>query len=127
MKITVDEARGFFAHPSQQVFGITPTRFRVSRSSIGRTGMCAAWLMAPHPGVWMVHGGKAGRVGPSRRKRQASAARILDRKATETPHWLDPSNLRAAWAFARRCGFVEDGRMPLGDYDIIMRWVAKWD
>ena len=122
MKITVDEARGFFAHPSQQVFGITPDTLPGEPFEYWAHGhVCGVAHMAPHPGVWMVHMA----VKPEGWGRAVESGRLLLREfwTEKQPKRLigwTPSNMRAAWAFARRCGFVDDGRMPLGDYDIIM-------
>lgn len=48
-----------------------------------------------------------------------------DREPMRIIGWT-PSNLRAAIAFARRAGFVEDGRMPLPNGELIMSgWVKN--
>lgn len=122
MRISVDAAREYFAHPSQQVFGITPDTLPDDPFEYWADGpVCSIVHMAPHPGVWMCHL----TVKPEGWGKAIPHAKALLREFWEERQpkrligWT-PSHLRAAVAFTRRVGFVEDGRMNLGDYEIIM-------
>lgn len=123
MKITVHEARAFFAHPSQLIQGLTsPDDLPEDGLTYYANGpICGAFHPMPWPGVWMAHYG----VKPEGWGRLIQPAREIltrfaaDHDAYRVVGWTLASN-RAACAFARRLGFTEDGRMPSPDGEIIM-------
>lgn len=84
--------------------------------------VCLIFHMGPWPGVWMVHVA----VKPEGRGKIDVAALGLLRAFAQTKGalriigWTDASN-RAALALARRVGFVEDGRMQVGETSIVMQ------
>lgn len=122
MRITVDEAREYFAHPSQQVYGITPDTLPDEPFEYWADGpVCGVAHLAPFPNVWMVHiackpegWGKA--TGHTRKLLHEF---WNDRKPARIIGWT-PAKFRHAVAMNRRLGFVEDGRLPLPDGDVIM-------
>lgn len=111
----MDEARAYWAHPSQQIMGASP-------EVLPDDPVFQYWADGPiclvlhptfWPGVWMVHVGVKpegwGRsVDPARRVLRAFAEA---ERAERIIAWMDERN-RAVIAFARRCGFEDDGRMP---------------
>jgi len=127
MRIGVDQARAYFAHPSQQLFGINPDNLPDEPFEYwARGGICGVFHQMPAPGVWMVHIAAI----PSQWGRLVADARAelaafwADRTPSRIVGWT-PAKFRAALAFSRRVGFVEDGRMRLPDGDIIMSgWEA---
>lgn len=122
MRITVDEAREYFAHPSQQLYGVTPENLPGEPFEYwAKGGICGVFHPAPATGVWMVHfaamPSEWGRlVEPSREVLRA----FWDEKKPQRIVGWTPASLRAAVALSRRVGFVEDGRLPLPDGEIIM-------
>lgn len=110
-QITVDQARPFWADPSQHVMGAHPDALPDEGFHYWADGpVCVVFHRAPWPDVWMAHYG----MKPEGRGHYvAPAVRIL--RAFWTEHsparivgWTDTGN-RAAIAFARRCGFTKDG------------------
>lgn len=126
MRITRDEARAFFAHPSQQLGGLSPDNLPdVEYWADG--GICGAFHLALWPGVWMAHYG----VKPDHWGRlDAPAKRVLTefwqaRQPQRIIGWTLASN-RHALAFAKRIGFTIDGTMPLqGDALIMQGWTCS--
>lgn len=123
MKITVEEAREFFSHPSQQLLDITPDALPDEGFEYWAQGLvCGVFHPMPWPGVWGAHYG----VKPEGWGRLVVPARAVLQEfwAAHEPKrivgWTPESN-RAALAFARRLGFVVDGRMPLGSETIVMQ------
>lgn len=122
MRITVDEARGFFAHASQQVFGITPDTLPGAPFEYWADGpLCGVAHPAPCARVWMVHfavkpAGWGHLTEPARRL----LVEFWNAKQPERIIGWTPERLRAALALARRAGFVEDGRLPLESGAVIM-------
>lgn len=123
MQITVDEARAFFAHPSQHVFGITPDRLPEEGVEYWASGpVCGVFHLAPYPDVWMGHYA----VKPEGWGKATEPAKAILRAFSEAKQahriigWT-PSSNRAALAFAKRLGFVVDGVMPLPEGEIIMQ------
>lgn len=122
MRITVDAAREYFAHPSQQLYGVTPDALPDDPFEYwAKDGICGVFHPAPAENVWMVHFAAKpefwGRlVTPSR---EILAAFWAEKTPQRIVGWT-PVNLRAALALSRRVGFVEDGRLPLPGGDIIM-------
>lgn len=126
MRISLDEAREYWAHPSQQIMGATPENLPGDPFQYWAEGpVCTVFHPTFWPGVWMGHyavkpeaWGHA--VEPARRLMAAfweaeAPSRIIG--------WTPASN-RMALSFARRLGFVQDGAMPLNDETVIMQgWV----
>lgn len=122
MRITVDEARQYFAHPSQQVLGITPDNLPGDPFEYWADGpVCGVVHLAPFPGVWMVHVAvKPEGLGVAGKH----ALRLLhefwnERKPQRLIGWT-PRRFRHAVAMNRRIGFVEDGILPLPDGEVVM-------
>lgn len=122
MRISVDEAREYFAHPSQQVFGITPDSLPGDPFEYWADGpLCGIGHMAPFPNVWMVHFGA---------KPEGRGALIPHGKRLLHEFWAakqpariigwTPVRFRHALALSRRVGFVTDGILPLPDGDVVM-------
>jgi hypothetical protein len=130
VRITVHEARGYFAHVSQQAKSdISPDDLPEDGVQYwADSGVCVALHQAHWPRVWMAHVA----VNPAAwGHTKEPALRILDAfwKA-EAPElivgWTSESN-RAALAFARRLGFVEYGRMDLPSGGVIcQKWRPLW-
>lgn len=114
MRITVDEARAYFAHPSQQLFGITPDALPAEGVEYWADGpLCGVFHCAPWPGCWMAHYA-AKPEGWGRLDRHAKAILVAfwdDKQPAAIIGWTEKTN-RAALAFARRIGFREDGDLP---------------
>ena len=112
MKITVDEARAYFAHPSQHV-GVTPEELPDWMEYWADGGVCMVLHPMPAPDVWMAHIG----VKPEAWGRTAEPTRrILEAFwQAKQPHrivaWIG-DHRRAAIALARNTGWVADGQFP---------------
>ena len=114
MRITVDEARAYFAHPSQQVLGASPETIPEQGVEYWADGpVCIALHGTAHPDVWMAHLA----VMPDARGRLVEPAkRILtafwvEHQPRRIVAWIE-EHRRAAIAFAHRLGAVEHGRIP---------------
>lgn len=122
MKITVDEARAFFAHGSQQkASSITPDDLPADGVEYWACdGVCGLFHLSHWPGVWMAHYG----VKPEAWGRtKEPALRVLSAFwAAKQPEliigWTAETN-RAAIAFARRLGFTQYGRMDLPSGSVV--------
>jgi hypothetical protein len=113
MRITVEAARAFFAHPSQQAFGGTEADLPDWMEYFAGDGVCLALHPAFWPGVWMVHIGAKpaawGRIDAECRGLIGEAFKATG--AVRLVGWIAEDN-RAAISLARRCGFVRDGGFP---------------
>lgn len=129
MKITVDEAREYFAHASQQKASlITPDQLPENGVLYyALEGVCAVFHDAHWPGVAMAHYA----VKPEAWGRTVEPAKAILREfAVEyEPEaiigWTSESN-RAALAFARRLGFREYGRLNLPSGTVIQQELRAW-
>lgn len=126
--ISVDEARAFFAHKSQQIMGITPETLPADGVEYWACGpVCGVFNFGLWPGVWMGHYA----VKPASWGNLTDSARMIlvafwdAKQATRIIGWTDSKN-RAALAFSRRLGFVVDGEMPTKEGKIIMQGWTKW-
>ena len=120
--LTLSEAREFFRHPSQQLYGITPDTLPREGFEYWAAGpVCIAFCRSMWPGVWSVHIGVKpeawGRFVPFARRVLEGFAAVTDVRRYVA--WLPASN-RQAISAAKRCGAKEDGRMPLKDETIVM-------
>lgn len=131
LKISVDEARDYFAHPSQQkAASITPETLPEGDGYQywAVDGVCGVFHRAPWPDVWMAHYGVTPAAWGKTRK---PASQILHSFwAAETPEliigWTLESN-RAALAFAKRIGFRIHGEMNLPSGKVIEQsWRISW-
>lgn len=115
MKITVDEARPYFAHKSQQSFGITENDLPDWMEYRAEGNVCLAFQSMPWPGVWMVHI----MVKPDAWGNTTDPAKRLlhafwnEAQAAHVVTWI-PTNNRAAIALARRVGGRLEGQMANG-------------
>jgi len=121
VRIKAEAAREYFAHPSQQLHGLHPDHLTDAFVFYANGPICGAFHQMPWPGLWMAHYGAkpegwGSLVRPAREILTQFAA---DTGAFRVLGWTLATN-RAACAFARRLGFVEDGRMPTPDGDVIM-------
>lgn len=113
MKITVDEARAYWSHPSQQRMGITPEALPDDLEYWADGPVCLAFHRAPWPAVWMVHIG----VKPEAWGRTLKPVlRLLtafwnDKQPLRIVAWVEDGN-RPTLALAHRCGFTNDGAFP---------------
>ena len=122
MKISVDAAREYFSHPSQQVLGITPDALPDDGFDYWADGaLCVVAHIAPHPGLLMVHFAAKpegrGFLVPSGRR---ILREIWEEKRPKRLIGWTPVRFRAACAFASRLGFETDGILPLPDGDVVM-------
>lgn len=130
MRISVDEARQYWAHHTQQEKSfIHPDDLPEDEAFQywAKDGVCVVFHRAAWPGVWMAHYG----IKPEVWGKTTIPAReiIAEFSAVEEPEliigWTDEKN-RAALSFARRVGFKEIGRMNLPDGAVIMQEYAEW-
>ena len=128
MRITVDEAREYFSHPSQRRFGLDPKDLPEGLEYWARGNVCGVFHAAFWPGVWMGHFGVK-REGLGEYVDDARC--VLDEfsqtlRPARVIGWIEEGN-RAAIAFVRRIGFSEDGSMDLPGGGVVMfGWDGKW-
>lgn len=124
-KIRVEEARAFWEHPSQHVEGSTPDALPqdgplVQYWAVGP--ICGVFHPAPWPRVWMVHiGCKPEGWGQAVSAAKAGLGAFWNAESPDAIVGWTPASKRAAVAFARRCGFVEHGRLALPSGDLILQ------
>lgn len=112
MIITVDEARAYFAHPSQHV-RVTPDDLPDGLEYWADSGVCLVLHPTAAADVWMAHIG----VKPEAwGKTTEPTRRILEAfwRAKQTRRivaWIN-DHRRAAIALARKAGAVTDGQFP---------------
>lgn len=121
MKLTAEDAREYFTHPSQRLHGLDPAHLTDVFTYYADGPICGVFHPMPWPGIWMVHYGVKpegwGRlIEPAKR---ALAEFAADVKPFRVVGWTPVSN-RLACAFTRRVGFIEDGRMPSPDGELLM-------
>ena len=123
MKITRDEAKAFFAHPTQLRASMleSPDDLPEGVEYWADGPICGMFHLSFWPGVWMVHYGVKPEgwghlVEPSRRILRAFWGH---HKPQRIIGWTDARN-RAALALTRRVGFQEDGRMQLDGHEVVM-------
>ena len=123
VRITRDEAKAFFAHPSQLKASMlqSPDDLPEGVEYWADGPLCLMFHPAFWPGVWMVHHaakpeGWGHLVDPAQRLLRAFWE---DHQPERIIGWTDARN-RAAIAFARRVGFREDGRMQLNGHEVLM-------
>ena len=124
MRITVDEAREYFRHPTQQKASlITPDALpETGVLYYALDGVCVCFHDAHWPGVVMVHHA----VKPSAWGHTVEPAKAILRQFWKEHEpeaiigWTDQKN-RMALNFARRVGFVEYGRLVLPSGTVIQQ------
>lgn len=122
MRITVDEAREYFAHPSQQVFGIKPEYLPGDPFEYWADGpLCGVVHPSFWPRVWVVHfAAKPEGWGHVTEPAKRLLREFWEEKQPDRLIGWTPANLRGALALTRRVGFIEDGRLPLPGGDVVM-------
>lgn len=121
MRISVDEARAFWDHPSQTASpDELPDDPVYQYWAVG--GVCGVFHPLPWPGVWLGHYGVKPNVwGKSIAPARQVIAEFLEAEKPERlMGWTKEEN-RAAISFARRLGFVECGAMHLPTGNVIMQ------
>ena len=126
-RIGANEARGFFAHRSQQIGflpGELPDDPAFEYWACGP--ICGVFVFGLWPSVWNAHYGVKPE-GWGRLKEPATAvlSAFWDAKGAELITGWTPERNRAALAFAKRVGFFEYGRMPLPGGDVILQGWKK--
>lgn len=117
-QIGVDEAREFFAHPSQLRGAMLDSADDLPADGVEYWAdgpICGAFHRAPWPGVWWGHYGVKPEgwgaiTAPAQRILRAFCAAEA---VSCIVGWTDSQN-RAAIAFARRLGFVITGTVDAG-------------
>lgn len=110
MKVTVDEAREYFAHPSQHAFGLTEKDLPEDYVYYATDGVCLVFHGVLWPGVWACHVG----VKPEAWGKTAEPARRLlaafwhDREPEAVISAIHREN-RLAIALAKRAGGMITG------------------
>lgn len=117
-QITVEEAREFFAHPSQLRGCMLESADDLPSEGVEYWSdgpICGAFHKAPWPGVWFAHygvkpDGWGSLTAPAKHILTAFCEAV---KATCVIGWTDAGN-RPAIAFAKRIGFRETGSIDAG-------------
>lgn len=127
MRITTDQAREYFADPSQHIMGITPESLPEADDFMwfARGDICVVFHLAPHPNIYMAHFA----VKPEGRgKSDGDAKDILSHFwQTMSPDAIigwTPAECRHAIAFAKRIGFRTDGF--LAGKIVMQSWRPEW-
>lgn len=120
MRITVDEAREYFAHPTQQrASGVTPDQLPDDLQYWSKAGVCVAFNRGHWPDVWGSHIAVIPTAwGDTVEPTKAILAAF---HAAENPAsimaWVDTTN-RALMSFTRRVGYIEVGRIANGSVSL---------
>lgn len=122
-RIGVEDARQFWAHPSQHVMGASPDMLPGGDEfhywAFGP--VCGVFHRHIWPGVWMVHiGCKPDGWGHAAEIARAGLAAFWEDQQPESiVAWVSSRN-RAVLALMRRVGFRADGvlHMPSGDVNM---------
>lgn len=130
MRVTVDEAREYFQHASQQKAAlITPDALPEQNVLYyAKDGVCVCFHDAHWRGVIMAHYG----VKPEVWGRTVEPAKAILRafwdeyKPDAIIGWTDAAN-KLAISFAQRVGFIEYGRLKLPSGTVIMQEWKPWD
>lgn len=128
-RVSVEDARSFFEHKSQQIFGITPQNLPETGCEYWVSGgLCVALHGQAWPGVYMAHYGAKpefwGRlVEPAK---DILAAFWAEKEPQRIIGWTAEGN-RPALAFARRIGFEIDGKLKLPSGNVIMQGYSQWE
>lgn len=126
MRILADDARAFFAHPSQRVYDLDPAALHDNGLIYYARGhVCGVFNLGPMPGVWFGHYAvKPEGWGKSDEDAKAVLREFsADFEARAIVGWTD-STFRAALAFAKRLGFEDRGEVVPGITEQV--WRPKW-
>lgn len=124
MRITVEAAREYFRHPSQQI-GLTPDDLPEDGAEYWADGpVCLIFHGTAADDVWMVHlavkpEGYGQLIEPTRR---ILAEFWAEKQPKHIIAWI-AEHRAAAIAFARKVGLTEDGRFP---GTVMLGWSGKW-
>lgn len=114
MRISVDDARPYFEHPTQQVLGAAPDTIPDEGCEYWADGpVCLVFHATAAPDVWMVH---LAVMPKAWGHLQPHAERLLyafwtEKQPVRIVAWIGEER-RAAIAFAKRVGFQVDGYLP---------------
>ena len=124
MKIRAAEARAYFWHPAQRIGTATVDDLHDDGFAYYATGgVCLAFHDAGYPGVVMAHvGALPGAWGRAVEPARTILRAMAEEYRPELVIGLIRERNRAALAFARRCGFEQDGRLRLPEPVIVMGW-----
>ena len=116
MRITVEAARKFFLHPSQQVEGITPDNLPPEAIYYAQGDVCLIFHGAPWHDTYFVHCAALPRGwgGLDDDTRAVLRQFAEDFSATRIVAWI-PGKNRAVSAFANRVGFKRCGGIEMPD------------
>lgn len=128
MRVTADEAREYFVHPSQRLFDLDPQDLPEGLEYWADGPICGVFHMAFWPGVWMGHFGVKpdgwGHIDLCAQRVLAEFSESV--QPARIVGWVEKRNA-AAVAFVRRIGFDVDGEMDLPSGAVIMfGWGGKW-
>jgi hypothetical protein len=123
MKINAEQAKAFFAHPSQQIYDLDPEFLPDEGFHYYASGnVCGAFHLGPIPGVYFGHSGVRYPRGLSIVSSAKSILREFwaDKKPRAIVGWIDTDN-HAALAFNRRIGFESRGEISPGITEQVWR------
>ena len=123
MRITLEDAAKYWAHPSQRQDGGLPDW----AAYYAQDGVCIMLHPMPGVGVFMAHIGVEPRAwGHVTQPCKALLAEAMaDLGAERFVTWIDENN-RAVVALCRRIGAELDGRLPLASPILMYGWAQKW-
>jgi RimJ/RimL family protein N-acetyltransferase len=122
LRIDVEAAREYFAHPSQEYKGITADKLPGEPFQYWADGdVCGVFHPSYWPGVWAGHIAVKPEAwghteAPARRIIQAF---LREQRPERLVGWIDKRN-RLMVRLALRIGFQRDGEIPLPSGNIIM-------
>lgn len=125
-QISVDEAREYFKHPSQQLYGMTEWDIPEDVEYWAVGPICGVFHQGPWEGVWMSHHAvKPERWGLLDTPAVEGLNEFWNAKEPELIMGWTPKHNRLAVAFARRIGFKRLGEFPTSLGDVVMQGWSK--
>lgn len=125
MRVTVEAARAYFAHPSQLKHSLieTPEDLPGWCSYYAQGGVCGVFHAGHWPGLLMGHLGAMPETWGS--VTRSAEAILREAWAAESPDriagWVKDSN-KPMQALCRRLGMEIDGRLPLAEPVTLYGW-----